>query len=353
MLFYLDKAKPTSLSPLRGTTLQKLGWKEKDLETLVVQHIDRVVQESQLFVVHRERSYQEEPDIMALDRDGRLHIFELKRWGADQENLLQVLRYGQRFGQHDYAQLDYLFKRYAARVGAAGTPPDMADAHAKWFDLESSLPRERFNREQAFVVMTNGLDRATRDAIAYWNGKGLPVRPLVYRVYETRGKDIVFEVEPYGTSPDTVEADDLAKGLVVVNTNVTYMAGAWREMIDEGKAAAYYDRKSAVDRITKGDAVALYHVGVGVIAIGRASSDVRMAAVGKDVDEEHYVKCDFDFVSDPTTPAPMGVSASAINAHLKSSHRFRQTVYTLPAAADEFIRAQLKAKGAGKKLPVP
>ena len=345
MLFYLDKADRTSLKPVPGTTLARHGWNEKELEELVAQHIDHIVRESQLLVIHQERRYQEEPDIMALDQDGRLHIFELKRWGSDAENLLQVLRYGQRFGQHDYQALNYMFQRYASRGGEADSGTDLADAHRAYFELEASLGRERFNHEQVFVVMVNGLDRATREALAYWSAKGLPIQPLVYRVYSTTGGDLLFEIEPYGTEPDTTDADDNVTGLAVVNTNATYMADAWREMLEGAKASAYYDRKAAVNGIAVGDPVALFHRGVGVIALGRATSTFRRGRVGQDDDQEHYVLVDFDFKVDPITSPHLAVSAREINEHLLASHRFRRTVYTLPAGVVDFIRATFEKKG--------
>ena len=49
---------------------------------------------------------------MALDKNGELYIFELKRWGSNQENILQVLRYGQIFGKSNYVELNNLFKKY-------------------------------------------------------------------------------------------------------------------------------------------------------------------------------------------------------------------------------------------------
>ncbi len=345
MLFYLAKDDKTSLKPVPGTTLARHGWTEKQLEDLVAQHIDNVVRESQLLVIHQERQYQEEPDIMALDREGKLHLFELKRWGADAENLLQVLRYGQRFGQHEYQALNYLFQRYARRGDQDAGPADLAEAHRAYFDLDAALPLGRFNHDQVFVVMVNGLDRATREALAYWSAKGLPIRPLVYRVYATKGGDLLFEIEPYGTGPDTTDVDDAAAGLAVVNTNATYMADAWKDMLRESKAAAYYDRKTAVDGIAVGDPVALFHRGVGVIAIGRATTTFRRAAVGTDADEEHYVKVDFDYLVDPVATPHLAVTAREINEHLRASHRFRQTLYTLPPAAGDFIRGRFESKG--------
>ena len=48
---------------------------------------------------------------MALDRDGNLYIFEIKVWEAHQENLLQVLRYGQINGASDYEELERIWQR--------------------------------------------------------------------------------------------------------------------------------------------------------------------------------------------------------------------------------------------------
>lgn len=47
------------------------------------------------------RKWQEKPDLMALDREGNLYIFEIKVWESRNENLLQILRYGQLFGAAD------------------------------------------------------------------------------------------------------------------------------------------------------------------------------------------------------------------------------------------------------------
>jgi hypothetical protein len=174
MLFYLKETDKSALEEVWPTTLQELGWVEKDLENLVARHIDRIVREDQLFVIHQERRYQEEPDILALDREATLNIFELKRWSSSPENLLQVLRYGQRFGQYDYVALDHLFQSYVMRVGGA-TRKALAVAHQEYFELPEPLSLSAFNSRQNFVVVTDGLDRPTREAIDYWSKHGLPV----------------------------------------------------------------------------------------------------------------------------------------------------------------------------------
>ncbi len=203
-----------------------------------------------------------------------------------------------------------------------------------------------FNRKQHFIVMTNGLDRGTREALAYWRGCGLSVHALVYRVYALKGGDVLFELEPYGPDGDAVE--DREDGLVVVNTNATYMPNAYKDMLAGSKASAYLSRKWAVWNVTKGTPVALYHTGLGVIAFGKTVGDVHRVPYGNDVDGEHYVPCDFDYVVDPATEREKAVTAWAINQHLGASHRFRQTVYTLPIGAASFIRDTLKKNGASK-----
>lgn len=344
MLFYLKETDKSALEEVRPTTLQKLGWVEKDLENLVARHIDRIVREDQLLVIHQERRYQEEPDILALDKEATLNIFELKRWSSSPENLLQVLRYGQRFGQYDYVALDYLFQSYMMRVGGA-TRKALAVAHQEYFELPEPLLLSAFNCRQNFVVVTDGLDRPTREAIDYWSKHSLPVTALTYRIYRTTNGDLLFEARPYGPEGDTFE--ELPEGLVVINTNSTYMPDAWKEMFEHQRASAYYDRKTAVCGIAKGNPIALYHRGIGIVAFGKTLDTFRRAPYGNDPDEEYYVPCEFEITVDPITEREKAVTAREVNDFLGASHRFRLTRYTLPSEAVEFVRDKLRQKRIG------
>lgn len=99
MLYYLDDSVRTNIKAVKLLTLDDIGWTEKDLENLISENIAKLIPENQLMVLFQEKPFLEAADIYALDKEGNLYIFELKRWKSNQENILQVLRYGQIYGQ--------------------------------------------------------------------------------------------------------------------------------------------------------------------------------------------------------------------------------------------------------------
>lgn len=165
MLFRFDEEQ-IEIEKVKETNLATKRLKEKDLENLMANNIEAFVRADQLMVIHQERARQEEPDIMAVDADGKLYIFELKRWESKSENLLQVLRYGQKFGRYSYEKLNNLFKKYQSRNG--GEQVSLIDSHQNNFELDLPIDKNDFNQEQQFIVITNGIDHDTWDAINYW-----------------------------------------------------------------------------------------------------------------------------------------------------------------------------------------
>src|SRR5690625_5068139 len=99
LLYYLDKQNKKNIRMVERTSLADIGWKEIDLEEVLISNMDRMLDEENLMPIFSQRSFQEEPDIMALDKKGILYILELKRDKSNEKNLLQVLRYGQIYGQ--------------------------------------------------------------------------------------------------------------------------------------------------------------------------------------------------------------------------------------------------------------
>jgi ribosomal protein L39E len=308
-----------------GVQLKKFGLDERGFQDILFRSLDRLIGDDELLLLMQSRHWQEEPDLMALDREGRLYIFEIKVWEAHQENLLQVLRYGQINGASDYDELERIWRR------TAGSEKLLSDAHEAKFDVK--LRREDYNNTQVFVVLTNGLDVDTRQAIRYWRKTKLDVRPWVYRAYELDGQ-LLIEISSFRTADDPLEdqAETEGDGYYILNTNIRNDAQDDEAMLAKKKAAAYFEPwKFKIARLKKGDHVFLYRSGVGIVAAGKATGKLKKASYHgqpEHKDEEYSMALnDFVQVRPPLTAAE--VKEISGNSGLV----FRQTMFSLDREA--------------------
>ena len=333
MLYQINKTTPADSDRVRIESPEALGINEKHIEDFLASHLVELIPEDQLMLLAQERQFQEEADILALDKVGTLFIFELKRWKSNAENLLQVMRYGQIFGRYDYQRLEQLAHRHQRLEGS------LRAKHQEYFSLPAPLPEEAFNADQRFVVVTNGVDRDTLQAIKYWDRKGVKIDSLTYKLYRI-GDQPYIQFETYNPELDLQLEEN--PGVYIVNTNFSYMENAWKEMLGDGrtgKAAAYYDRKNAVRRISKGSTVFLYQTGSGVVAKGRATTDFQMTDQDGVEEEQYFVPLQFDWaLSASATWSKLAPKAHEINAATNASNRFRQTVFNVSKDTAEAIQ---------------
>lgn len=313
----------------RTERLKSFGFDERALQDIFFKALDRLFPEDELVLLMQSRSWQEEPDLMAVDKEGNLFIFELKVWESQSENLLQVLRYGQKYGTMEYDDLDRWFKK------ATGSTQSLKAAHKGRFGVE--LSDEDFNRKQVFVTMTNGLDYKTREAAKYWRSSGLDVRPWVYRVYAGGQDEMLLEMSPFRVLDNPYE--DIAEGYFILNTNFSNTQEDHDDMLSNAKAAAYFDPwKYKIERLAKGDVVFLYQSGVGIVAFGEADARLVKAPYQKDPkvpDEEYSRKLNnFQRVSPP-------LSAAEIKQITGVNHVFMSTMFGLDAESGKKIRQYL------------
>ncbi|MEO6923979.1 MAG: hypothetical protein ABI142_09150, partial [Bryocella sp.] len=310
----------------RAERLKSFGIDERGLQDILFRSLDRLFPDDELILLMQSRNWQEEPDLMAIDKAGDLFIFELKAWESHSSNILQVLRYGQIFGSMMYSDLDGWFKK------ATDLTQSLKMAHRTKFGVE--LSEEDFNRRQVFVVMTNGLDYRTREAAQYWRSSRLDVRPWVYRVYAGGADEMLLEMSPFRVSDNPYE--DIAEGYYILNTNTSNTQQDHIDMLSQGKAAAYFDPwKFKIERLAKGDVVFLYQSGVGIVALGEADGKlVKAAYQGNPAhpDEEYSMKLrQFQHVSPPLT-------AGEIKEITRTNHVFMGTMFGLDADSGKKIR---------------
>jgi len=319
MLFKINQNDKAMLKGVVSTSLAQIGWDEKDLEKLISKNLSSFIPENQLMVIFQERQWQEEADIFALDKDGVLYIFELKRWRSKQENLLQVLRYGQKFGQFDYEALQEMLRKYHKNSAL-----ELDESHKEYFKevISQQLDREKFNFNQHFVVITNGVDLETLNAIQYWKKKGLRIDCLPYKVYEENG---TFLLEFKSFNPQNEVLFEEESNVFIVNTNIAWSKSNYREMLDRNRAAAYGDRRFGIERIKNGDDILLYHSGTGVIAIGKAKGKVHK----DEKNEQYWIDVDFSWKIDPDSDNKRAVHAWEINSKQNTKYGFRNTVFMI------------------------
>jgi len=270
MLYKLKGIQGTwgDLDPMPFKDMSDLGSLEKNLENLLAAHLLDVLFEGAILMpIFQERALQAEADIYALNRDGELFIFELKRGTAGGDAMLQALRYAQSAGRWTYAELERRYAMYKAGSSAIS----LADAHRDAFNLDIPLLPSQFNRRQNLYIVGNAADEELMAAVDYWKRSGLSAEFLPYRIYEIAG-DHYFEffALPYDwhQNPATIKG-------VLFDTNHSYDEDSIWEMMEEKRVAAYGDVKEVVRRLNVRDIVFFSHRYVGLVAAGEVIGPVR------------------------------------------------------------------------------
>lgn len=333
MLYKLD-TKANDYKKVNRVTLSSFGWKELDLQELLSNHIQDLISGSELMTIFNERPRQEEPDILALDRNGDLYIFELKRWSSHQENLLQVLRYGQLYGNSNYDELNEMFRKYRKNNDSE---TELYEIHKQYFDLSDSsrLSREEFNRKQHFLVVTNGLDQKTVEAIVYWKKNGLNIDAIVYWVFEINGEYFI-EFNMYSPIEGFLEYES---NTYILNTNYSNNEQHTEDMLREHKAAAYYPGwREKIEKLQKGDTVFLYKSGTGIIAFGIATGKLEMQDCDGHHNYEYYMKLEkFKRLKRP-------FAASEMKAVANQGFNFRLTMFSISEESRDLLIKEIKKK---------
>ena len=265
MLYKLGKSakKFDSIDPLPFSGLPL----EKELEELLAQNLwDVLFEGSQLMPIFQERPWQPEADIYALNEQGDLVIFELKRAHADGGAVHQALRYCEKAGRYSYERLEEMLRTYQN-----GSPVHLQQEHQIAFDLEHPLDRSAFNRRQHLIIVGSAGDEELIRNVDYWKLKGISISFIPYRVYKI-GDEYYFEFFslPYDQHSNPAHA----KG-VIFDTNLSYDSNSIWYMCEGNRVAAFGDVKGIVYSFSKGDIVFLYHKGNGIVAAGEVKSNVK------------------------------------------------------------------------------
>jgi Holliday junction resolvase len=262
MLYKLnsDNSKFDKLEPVAYKDFADFGNIEKDLENLIANSLlDDLFEDSSLMPISQERPQRAEADIYALNKNGELIIFELKRSYAGEEAVHQILRYAQDAGQWSYSTLSKKYRKYS------NTEVELTEAHKEAFNLDRALHAKEINNKQHLIVIGSAADDNLMKAVDYWKKQGISIEFLPYRIYEI-GKEYYFEFFTYPY--DKHRNPRNVKG-VLFDTNRSYDENAIWYMMKNSCVAAFGDAKRFVEYVYPGDIVFLSHKGVGLVAAGK------------------------------------------------------------------------------------
>jgi hypothetical protein len=265
MLYKLGKSgkRFDSIEPMPFEGLPK----EKHLEDLIAQNLfDVLFEGNELMPIKQERQWQPEADIYALNKQGDLVIFELKRDTAGGGAIHQALRYCEEAAHDGYEALQSYYRKYKA-----ADTRELREVHRETFGLEHALERSAFNQQQHLVIVGSASDEPLMRNVRYWKSRGLSIDFIPYRIYSI-GEDHYFEF--FSLPFDEHSNPGKTKG-VIFDTNRSYNDDSIWYMCEGGRVAAFGGIKGIVHSFKRKDIAFLYHVGHGIIAAGRVKSDVK------------------------------------------------------------------------------
>jgi hypothetical protein len=111
MLYVISKDRKKAPQGLPVSNLREYGWSEKDLENYLFEHLRELIG-TDLMVIGQSSPWQPEVDLLALDSEGELWLFELKAVQSSSENLLQALRYSQSYSELSIDDFSRLYEKF-------------------------------------------------------------------------------------------------------------------------------------------------------------------------------------------------------------------------------------------------
>lgn len=326
-----DKKDVQSLEPTPFTSFSELVLKEINLENIVSENLFEVLNCKLLLMsFFHDQLGQKIVGIYALDENGDLTIFEVKRNTVSDNPVLQLLATVQEASRWDYSKLDEFYRKHCQTNKEEDQ--SLKDAHQEFFKVE--LSSDNFNQKQHLIVIGNAADKKLINFVQYLNKQGLPISFASYRVYEIK-EEMYFEflypsIDQHANLPTI-------KG-VIIDTNEKYKEDRKPDlwyMVKNSRIAAFGDDKKHIDsKFNINDIVFYYHDGYGIVAAGIVKSDRKI-----DIDMQDTWYRDVVFLTKPPIKSnellfmPSNMVGKVIRR--KKPIVWQGTVKSLPLSIDE------------------
>lgn len=242
---------------------------EKILENLLADNMEMLFTDNGLVTICQEHPFQAIQDITAIDENGTLYIFELKKDVVNDDAINQILRYTNNYIGKGYDFLNYKYKQYTK------LEQDLKDKLKEVYELSETIPEDKYNSSMKLILIGQDADPNVIKKISYWRKRGVDIVFLPYRVFNIGGS-CYFEISSLPFDNQFF----LSKKGILFDTNKTYESYVLPDdksstdyMIENNRVSAWGDANRFVYSFNKNDIAFLYESGRGIVAYGVVCSD--------------------------------------------------------------------------------
>ncbi len=155
---------------------------EQDLEDLLVESPSLLMEN--LTLIGRQLPTEGGPlDLLGVDNDGRIVVFELKRGILAREAVAQVLDYGSDLGKMDPEQLARLVEEHSGRNGIEELK-DFADWHRQQYPNAEDVLSEPLR----MVLVGLGVDDRARRIVNFLAESGIDIQLVMFNAFRSEGR---------------------------------------------------------------------------------------------------------------------------------------------------------------------
>jgi hypothetical protein len=274
MIFEIQRDGKAAPKPAKTSSLTEEGWKEKDLENYLRENLPKLISDD-LMIINQSRPYQPEADLLALDRQGDLWIFELKKVATSSDNLLQVMRYSQNAARLTVDDLGNLYLSHNST-----TSDSLVVDFCKHFCFVSPTAAQQWSdtlaRNHHLVVIADGTDEEAIQAVSHWQRNGVDIQLWPYRIHGGDKNAFRFELPDLFIKGRQISRG--APGIFLVNTARKNRPSSPLEdymLKHECALATAEPWLFSINRVLTGSRVLLYANRAGIIAVGVATAEKR------------------------------------------------------------------------------
>ena len=222
---------------------------EQDLEDLLVASPDLLMEG--LTLIGRQVATAGGPlDLLGIDADGRLVVFELKRGTLTRDAVAQALDYASDLAALDDGSFGALIERHSGRLGV-----ERIEDFADWYRQEHPGPTEFLRDRPRMVLVGLGVDERARRIVNFLAESRVDIQLLTFHAFR-EGSHLFLARQVESESPQV--PDPVATATKESNLRTLHAAAkshtreaTWSERTPEGRWRPYsYDEIVGRDKVS-------------------------------------------------------------------------------------------------------